>query len=159
MDSQSNYRTKQKSLILSCVTETAGRHFTADDIADMLDARGTHVGKATVYRHLDRLLAEGEIKKYTLGDKTGACYQYNGKNTCEHFHLKCTYCGKLIHADCTFLDRLSEHISEHHGFSVDGSRTVFYGLCSDCCDKGRTLSLDERKCTCGNDCKKTGDNK
>ena len=146
MDSQ-NYRTKQKSLILSCVIETAGRHFTADDISEMLDSKGTHVGKATVYRHLDRLLADGEIKKYTLGDKTGACYQYNGKNVCEHFHLKCTSCGRLIHADCSFLDKLSSHIADEHGFSIDGSRTVFYGTCSDC-----TNTEHKHTCSCGSNC-------
>jgi Fe2+ or Zn2+ uptake regulation protein len=58
-----NYNTKQKSFILECIKETDGRHFTADDIADMLDKKGRHVGKATVYRHLDRLLSEGEIKR------------------------------------------------------------------------------------------------
>ena len=131
MELQSNYKTKQKSLILDCVIATNGKHFTADDISLMLDEKGTHVGKATVYRGLDRLLAEGVIKKYTLGEKSGACYQYDG-SSCEHFHLKCTSCGKLIHADCEFLDKLSSHVSADHGFVIDGSRTVFYGKCSEC---------------------------
>ncbi len=131
MDSQSNYKTKQKSLILECVKETSGGHFTADDIADKLDKKGSHVGKATVYRHLDRLLSDGVIKKYSLGEGKSACYQYVSAG-CEHFHLKCTVCEKLIHADCEFLDMLSSHVSKDHGFIIDGSRTVFYGKCSEC---------------------------
>ena len=131
MDIQINYKTKQKGLILDCVKQTDGRHFTADDISVMLDQKGTHVGKATVYRGLAGLVSEGIVKKYTLDEKSGACYQYNGAG-CEHFHLKCTACGKLIHADCDFLDKLSAHVSGEHGFVIDGSRTVFYGKCSEC---------------------------
>lgn len=144
MEIQNNYKTKQKGLILECVKETGGRHFTADDIAVMLDEKGTHVGKATVYRGLDRLLCDGVIKKYTLGDKSGACYQYNGAS-CEHFHLKCTVCGKLIHADCDFLNKLSSHVSSDHGFVIDGSRTVFYGKCSECfrAEKRGTADKDD----------------
>jgi Fur family ferric uptake transcriptional regulator len=133
---QTNYKTKQKSLIYECVVETEGKHFTAEDIVEMLDSRGSHVGKTTVYRQLDRMLAEGEIRKYMLGDKIGACYQYTGKKVCEHFHLKCIECGKLIHADCAFLEKLKEHISEEHDFFIDGSRTVFYGTCRECRKKG-----------------------
>ena len=72
MDSQLNYKTKQKSFILECIKETAGKHFTAEDISDMLEKKGNRCGMATIYRHLDRLVSEGEIKKYTLDNKQGA---------------------------------------------------------------------------------------
>jgi len=149
MDTQLNYKTKQKSFILECIKETDGKHFTADDIAEMLNKKGNRVGMATVYRHLERLLSEGEIKKYTIYGKAGACYQYSGEAVCEHFHLKCTGCGKLIHADCTFLDKLSEHIAEDHGFLIDGTRTVFYGKCSEC-SKGnvKIIECKKQKCSC-----------
>ena len=150
MDLQINYKTKQRELVLSCLAETNGRHFTADDIAEMLDKKGTHVGKTTVYRHLDRFLSEGIIRKYTLGDKNCACYQYSDGTKCEHFHLKCIKCSKLIHADCDFLDKLSSHVEVHHDFVIDGSRTVFYGLCSDCRD---TDYSEKTLCSCG--CDKT----
>lgn len=152
MDLQINYKTKQRDLVLSCIAETQGRHFTADDIAEMLDKKGTHVGKTTVYRHLDRFLAEAIIRKYTLGDKNCACYQYISDKSCEHFHLKCTKCGKLIHADCDFLDKLSAHIEAHHDFLIDGSRTVFYGLCTDC----RNDRLKKTVCSC-ECCEKKGE--
>lgn len=133
METPNGYRTKQRDLILSCIAETGGKHFTAEDLAEKLDARQCHVGRATVYRCLDRLLAEGVIRKYTLDGKSGACYQY-AAGTCagEHFHLKCVSCGRLFHADCTFLNRLAAHIRDEHDFAVDPTRTVFYGTCSAC---------------------------
>ncbi len=133
MENRSQYKTKQKTLIIDCLRGTKGRHFTADDIAESLS--GQHVGKTTIYRHLDKLVSEGEVRKYIIDDKSSACYQYIGDTVCEHFHLKCTSCGELIHADCTFLDELSQHIGKEHRFAVDMSKTVFYGICDMCrCD-------------------------
>ena len=91
---------------------------------------------------LKKLCASGEVRKFTGGDGDSACYQYAGKNAeCrEHYHLKCTECGKLIHAECKFLSELSAHIYNEHGFKVDGSRTVLYGVCGDCLKKGKVAS-------------------
>ncbi len=130
MENRSQYNTKQKSLILDCIRNTKGKHFTADDIADALS--GQHVGKTTIYRHLDKLVSDGEVRKYIIDERSCACYQYIGGSVCGHFHLKCMSCGELIHADCSFLDELSKHIGEEHGFAVDMSKTVFYGTCDSC---------------------------
>ena len=45
---------------------------------------------------------------------------------------KCILCGKLIHVDCSHIDEIQEHVSKHHNFSVDKSRIVLYGTCSEC---------------------------
>ena len=41
-------------------------------------------------------------------------------------------CGRLFHTECAYLNTLSEHIKNEHGFLVDGSKTVLYGLCKTC---------------------------
>mgnify|MGYP000686480787 FL=1 len=46
--------------------------------------------------------------------------------------MKCLKCGKLLHAECDFLNGLSEHIEKEHDFVIDGERTVLYGVCGDC---------------------------
>ena len=33
---------------------------------------------------------------------------------------------------CGYLQEIDKHILEHHGFHVDHSKTVFYGICQDC---------------------------
>ena len=33
---------------------------------------------------------------------------------------------------CEELPELEKHILEHHGFSIDPVRTVFYGVCQQC---------------------------
>lgn len=130
------YKTKQSESIERLLRENRGRHLTAEELYRLLQEAGESVGQTTVYRHLDKLCAQGTVRKF-LGGDGGACYQLAGSDeSCRtHYHLKCTACGKLFHAQCNFLNALSEHIRKEHGFSVDGSKTVLYGLCDTCAKK------------------------
>lgn len=126
------YVTKQKKLVLDCFVNNKGKHLTIEDICTLLRANNTPVGTTTVYRQVQRLSEEGIITKYSVDSESGACYQYNGENCKMHFHLKCTKCSKLFHATCNYMETVDEHIFNHHGFKVDNSKTVFYGVCQDC---------------------------
>ncbi len=129
-----DYKTKQKELILNFFLENKHLHLTAAEIIRHINNNGENIGAATVYRCLDKLVSSGIIRKYFLDDKTSACYQYvvPDENCNEHFHLKCVECGKLIHIDCSYMQTLDKHIFSHHGFKVDNSRTVLYGRCKNC---------------------------
>ncbi|MBP0966013.1 MAG: transcriptional repressor, partial [Oscillospiraceae bacterium] len=94
-------------------------------------------GAATIYRQLEKLEQDGLVRRYTLDDRGSACWQYGGaeakEGTCRsHFHLKCTECGSLIHLDCGHLHEIAHHVEADHGFYIDPSRTVFYGICAKC---------------------------
>ncbi len=129
-----SYNTRQKTAIVQCVKNVGDRHFTVDDIFDLLCKSGTAVGRTTVYRMLESLYAEGALRKYTASTGESVCYQYveNSQECNKHFHLKCEKCGKLIHLDCDEINRLSHHIKSHHGFSVNTFKTVIYGICESC---------------------------
>lgn len=127
---KSDYKTKQKTALLDLFMDNGSRHITAAEIVEKLSENGTKIGTATVYRHLDKLVSDGFIKKYITDG--GACYQYSGDCHGNHFHLKCTVCGTLFHVDCDFLDSLAPHILKHHKFKVDNTRTVMYGTCEKC---------------------------
>lgn len=131
-----DYKTKQRELILSYLKNTDHPHVSAGDIAAHLRSVSS-VGTATVYRQLEKMVEAGLVRKYNLDG--GACYQYVGsaEGCREHFHLKCLGCGTLIHVDCDFLCGLGPHILEHHGFEVDNSRTVMYGMCRECREGGQ----------------------
>ncbi len=128
------YNTRQKEILIKFLRENSSEHITVQKICNFMNNAGTPVGTATIYRQLDRLVKQGIVKKYLIDERSGACYQYTGdmEKCCEHYHLKCVSCGKLIHLDCEFLHNINNHILEHHGFVVDNSKTVFYGRCSEC---------------------------
>lgn len=130
------YNTKQRELILKYLSESAGKHIKADNIIEYLKQNETPVGKSTVYRYLDTLVEENLVRKYTIEEGVGACYQYIGKeknNHCrEHYHLKCSNCGELFHVNCELMDEINAHILKEHNFQIDSSKTVFYGICEKC---------------------------
>lgn len=137
MKRDSGYKTKQKEKILDYLIRNKEKHTNVQEIITFLTAEGNPIGTATIYRQLDKLVDCGMVRRYNFDGKTGACYQYiENKEEChEHFHLKCTICGKLIHLNCDRLSNINRHIFEKHGFQVDPSQTVFYGKCSECLSK------------------------
>lgn len=132
------YNTKQRREILACLQENKNKHLTADNVYNILISQGVAVGRTTVYRHLERLYCDKTVRKFTLGDSSCACYQLaDDSDGCHnHYHLKCTVCGALLHTECDFLNELSEHIFKDHNFTVDGEKTVLYGICETCRRKG-----------------------
>lgn len=134
MNNSNGYKTRQRQAILDFLIENKESHVTVNRISDYLEQEGTHVGVTTIYRHLDKLLEQGLVRKYTVDGTTSACFQYaNSDGQChEHFHLKCEKCGRLIHLNCSHISEMCEHIFDEHGFKLDLFRTVFYGICSTC---------------------------
>ena len=126
------YNTKQQECVLECLKKNNGKHMTADEIYIVLRQQGNPVGKTTVYRHLEKLTNEGVIRRFTIGDNTSACYQLTDSHCSEHYHLKCSGCGRLIHIECDYLDELAEHLLKEHSFVLDRCKTVLYGKCSEC---------------------------
>ena len=134
---QSGYKTRQKEKILQYLIDHPSQHITVQDISRHLSEDGFSVGTATIYRQLDQLVSDGTIRKYTIDNRTGACYEYlpDTKECHRHFHLKCMQCETLYHVTCEQLSQLETHILEHHGFQIDQSKTVLYGVCQSCREK------------------------
>ena len=130
------YKTKQREIVENCLKSNNERHLTVDEITDILRQKGADVGRTTVYRTLEKLIQEGRVRRYAAAKGDSACYQYLTDNAChEHFHLKCTGCGKLLHIKCEHMKELNEHILSEHKFRVDKLQTVLYGLCEDCAER------------------------
>ena len=134
---KADYRTKQQEMILRYIEKLQGTHITAKEIEEHLSKAGEKVGIATIYRRLDKMVAQGLVKKYYLDSMTAACYEYvpAEKECHEHFHLKCEKCGKLIHFECDTFAKMQEHLAKEHGFAVNSLKTVLYGLCNECNNK------------------------
>ncbi|MGI5172892.1 transcriptional repressor [Treponema sp. OMZ 840] len=136
--SKESYNTKQREHIIHFLKDAQNRHFTAEEIHYALSNAGSTAVKspalATVYRTLDKLVKDGCLRKYIGGEGGKACYQYISEDAecAEHYHLKCTNCGILIHLNCDKIGTLVSHIRRKHSFVLDTSRTVLYGLCADC---------------------------
>ena len=98
MPRKSQYQTKQMSLLAAYLAGKEGQHVTAGDICEYFAREGESIGTATVYRHLERMVAQGTVAKYTVDGTSGSCFEYIGsRSPSEHpacYHCKCEVCGK-----------------------------------------------------------------
>ena len=132
------YNTAARSRILGFLKENKDRTVNANDILNRLNDQGNDVNITTIYRYLDKLTESGEVMKYTAENGTRAVFQYVGeKQHCEeHLHLQCVRCGAILHLDCDFMDEISEHVMNEHGFRIQCRNSIIYGECSRCLEKG-----------------------
>lgn len=128
------YKTRQREEIAEYLASIPGKHVTAGDICAHFQAQGRAVGTATVYRQLERMVSDGLVQKYNIGENSSACFAWLGEDGCAErcYHCKCEKCGKLIHMSCSELDHIAAHLMEDHAFRLNLRRTVFYGVCEDC---------------------------
>ncbi len=134
MGAKTCYRTRAQQELLTYLRSRPGVHHTASELRDHFADAGTPIGTATIYRQLERFVAEGQIQKYFIGTGESACYAFvdSSASCSSHFHCKCEQCGKLIHLECEELNDMRKHLLEHHGFTWDAGKTVFYGICDNC---------------------------
>lgn len=138
MSGRAQYQTKHRDELLAYLESTAGEHITVSGLCDHFKSVGRPIGTTTVYRHLERLVDQGLVAKYVIDQSSPACFEYvgeasRGDGAC--CHCKCEICGKVEHMHCDEIPNMQRHVREHHGFTIDTARTVFYGVCGECASK------------------------
>ena len=130
------YKTKQKKSLINFLENHKSKQVSISEIISQICPNGT--GKSTIYRLISKMVDDGIMIRIRGNDGRSVLYQYAGENNLchEHFHLKCTDCGKLIHLDCNELSHIGTHISKEHNFLIDSKKTVLYGTCFDCMSQG-----------------------
>ncbi|WPB39467.1 Peroxide-responsive repressor PerR [[Clostridium] scindens] len=136
MAKKTQYWTRQRIELLSYLKSVQGRHIAIKDIEEYFKRNGIAIGTTTIYRHLERMVTNGLVAKYSIGGTGSACFEYIGErenySQAFYYHCKCEKCGKLIHLQCREIANLSQHMLEQHGFKVNYLHTVFYGICDAC---------------------------
>lgn len=89
----------------------------------MLKDSGENFNKTSVYRSLDKLIAQGKICKQTFREGE---FFYELRDD-HHDHAVCTKCEKIIVVKCKNNSKI-----KIPGFNVDHHHTTLYGLCKRC---------------------------
>lgn len=129
-----DYRCQYKSWILEYFEANPDDMISASLLLKKMREDGMAINQATVYRNLDRLEQNGQIRGHRINEKGEKYYQYMepGHDCTHHLHLYCRKCGKVIHLDCDFMKEIQEHLQADHGFTLDCGDSVLVGLCKDC---------------------------
>lgn len=117
---------RQRAEVLEVVRENL-IHPTADEVYQLAREKNPTISLGTVYRNLNNLAEEGEIKKIPMPD--GKC-RFDG-NTNEHYHAICQGCGRVTDFDFD-LSALRENLKSQNMFDLKGYEFVAYGMCGDC---------------------------
>lgn len=136
--SVNSYTTVSRKKILDFLKSSSEKTVTAADVDSYLKSKNSEVNITTIYRYLDKLSKEGTVIKYVAEKGSQTAYQYvePGRKCEEHLHLKCVRCGKIIHLDCHFMQEISSHILDSHGFTLQCKNSMLYGICRDCKKEG-----------------------
>lgn len=110
-----------------------GEHKNVDEVHQLVRARDSSVGHATVYRTL-KLLQELElVHANSMVDGT-ARYEVAADHDEHHDHLVCRTCGHIVEFENEAIERLQEQVAKAHGFRLADHRMMLYGEClqTDC---------------------------
>ena len=123
------YHTEQRTCLLNYLREHAARQFTMEELTAGLDGV---LAKSTVYRLMNRLVEEGEVRRFARDDSRQLYYQALDSAACHsHLHLKCTSCGRLIHLDEDTSEAVLQMLDKTD-FQIDEGKTLLLGHCKSC---------------------------
>ena len=128
--------TRQRAAVAS-VLQTLDDFRSAQDLHDMLRARGENVGLTTVYRTLQAMAEQGDID-LLLGSDGQSLYRHCGQRTGHHHHVVCRSCGLTIEVEGPAVEAWTQAIAKENGFT-DVSHTLdIFGVCARCSEAGST---------------------
>ncbi|QWT17239.1 transcriptional repressor [Collinsella sp. zg1085] len=135
--SRGTYDTKQRKAILAVLDDHADSYMSVDEVMTLLHNHHIDVGRTTVYRTLERLVADGTMVK--VADVRGGAAQYCNAvaqpGDAHQGQLRCEACGRVLPLSCSMLESFAGHILDEHGFAVDRRHTVITGTCKSCRDE------------------------
>ena len=74
MSEKNQYKTRQREELLNFLRTTESDHITVGEVCGHFQRCGCPIGTATVYRHLERMVDEGLVNKYTIDANSPACF-------------------------------------------------------------------------------------
>lgn len=123
----SRRNTIQKDLVRNTVYESR-RHVTANEVYEFVKEFCPTIGKGTVYRNLDILVEEGDLRKVEVPDGPNR-FDLTLKN---HYHVRCVNCGEISDVDMDEILGLLEKIHDTHGTDFLEYDILFKGICPKC---------------------------
>jgi len=122
-------RVTRQRLLVADALGAVGRQVSAQDLYERLRRRDPRIGRATVFRTLEALVAAGVARRL---EQDGHVYGYVACRPEHHHHLACDRCGRVEEIDEGYITPVAKRVAADLGFTIDDARLDFYGLCSTC---------------------------
>ena len=128
--------TAQRQLLLSQIKKSGG-HISAKELYRCASSKNESISLATVYRTLRLFKELGLIEERRLGEVY--CY-YEIKESPEHQHLVCRWCGNVIEFDSDLVRRIVEEVQRDYDFKVTKTELCMEGYCKRCGNEAQKIA-------------------
>lgn len=125
MENERRY-TKQLQAVWEAVKDESS-HPTADQVYDKVRAVMPNISLGTVYRNLQKLVAEEKLQVLTLGRT-----QRFDPTLKRHEHFICEKCGRVYDLLVEGRQEFLPPTVPPQGFTVTSHRLALYGTCKNC---------------------------
>ena len=129
--------TRQRAAVSDALADTEDFR-SAQQLHEILRARGDSVGLATVYRTLQSLADGGEVD--VLRTEDGENLYRRCERREHHHHLVCRGCGRTVEIDGPTVEAWAGQVGAAHDF-VDIEHTIeLFGTCGACAVPARAAA-------------------
>ena len=118
--------TKQLELIWHAIKDDSS-HPTADQIYDRVRKKSSRISLGTVYRNLQKLVADDKLQVLMLGRA-----QHFDPLVGSHQHFICESCDRVFDVMIDHQREITPAKLPHEGFRVTSHQLAFYGVCKHC---------------------------
>jgi Fur family ferric uptake transcriptional regulator len=128
----SQRNTRQRRLIADRLIDLAnkGEDFTTDDLWQELRQEDPKIGRATVFRSVEKLVDIGLLNRIEFADGSHH-YRVCGREE-HHHHLTCTQCHRVVEVDLCVPEEKIAAIGNQTHFAIEGHSLTLFGRCQDC---------------------------
>ena len=120
--------TRQRRAVAAVLDELDG-FASAQQIHELLDNRGEHVGLTTVYRNLQALVEAGNVDALRGDDGET---RYRQCSSGHHHHLVCRACGRTVEVEGPTVEQWADRVADEHRFTDVSHTLEIFGTCSNC---------------------------
>lgn len=104
-------------------------HADTDSVIRAVRAELPEVSHQTVYDSLNALTAAGLVRRI---QPSGSVARYESRVGDNHHHIVCRSCGAIADIDCAVGGAPCMTAPGDHGFAIDETEVIHWGLCPDC---------------------------
>ena len=130
-DEMSQRNTRPRRLIAERLVELArqGNDFTTDDLWQELRSLEPTIGRATVFRSIEKLVDKGLLNRIEFADGS---HHYRVCGDSHHHHLTCIQCHRVVEVNLCLPEEQLDAIGIQTNFEIEGHALSLFGRCSTC---------------------------
>ena len=116
--------TQPRILILTLLEESEKRHFSTNEIYDLLIKKGHRLTLGTIYRVLDQFEKSGVVMSHNF---TSNNVIYELTDVDHHDHMIDSKNGTIVEFHDEVIEQRQKDIAKKHGFTIMDHRLVLFG--------------------------------